>query len=688
MPELPEVESIKRSLSSNIVGQKLENYKIYDDRTNRYNTKKPTIKESLSGISRKGKLLIFDFEHYSIIFHLGMSGRIQVNDKKNKHTRARFYFDKDTVNFDDIRRFGFINIIKAELKIDYLNKIGPDVLEISTKQSRIIIDKSKKSKSLIKDFILNQKYMSGIGNIYANEILFASRIHPETKVNALSGNNWKDFFKNTIAGFANADVILFIIDSIENWSEQSEQHFQSLTSLNKKNFIFVFTKIDLLEGEIKKEYLSEKLDNNQDINYLILEFNKETSSRMAFRESIHNFIKTCKFEEKTPRLWVDRSFTIDGTGKVVTGTASKDLDYENIIYNLHNEELQIKEVQSRNQKNDKNDVTKRVALSLKKTNKNFPRRGDLLTNEKINFSNNLFIELNNRDVDRSILRGTLRLFFGTNNAHISKIKLINSEKETFAILSLSKAVPIPIFENLLIQNIDRDKYIGGKFLLFPDKNQILKLNKKIKDKIKINNLLDIFDFLDMKFFKNNEEFKQIENLYVNESVLEKIFEDLENNTDSINKSGVKDFFQNNYQISTDLLEQLTKDKENITISNNQVIKKIDNFEALENQYIKIIELLGKTLDVNIINTKEFDKGELKDLFLSKKIYRVDPKIIISDKHLKQLVEIVGFMPNEFSVKDFKDKSSLSRKYAIPYLELLDKIGVTQKIDKAGSRKKL
>ena len=87
--------------------------------------------------------------------------------------------------------------IKAELKIDYLNKIGPDVLEISTKQSRIIIDKSKKSKSLIKDYILNQKYMSGIGNIYANEILFASRIHPETKVNALSSNNWEDFFNNT-----------------------------------------------------------------------------------------------------------------------------------------------------------------------------------------------------------------------------------------------------------------------------------------------------------------------------------------------------------------------------------------------------------------------------------------------------------------------------------------------------------
>ncbi len=498
----------------------------------------------------------------------------------------------------------------------------------------------------------------------------------------------KDFYKNTISGFANADVILFIIDSIQNWSKQSEQHFQSLTSLNKKNFIFVFTKIDLLEGEVKKEFLSEKLDNNQDINYLILEFNKETSNRKEFCQSIHNFIKTCKFEKKTPRLWVDRSFTIDGTGRVITGTASKEFNYENIIYNLHNEKLQIKEVQSKNQKNDKEDVTKRVALSLKKTNKNFPSRGDLLSNEEINFSNNLFIKLNSKDVNKSFLKGTLRLFFGTTNAHISKIKLINSEKETFAILRLSKAVPIPIFENLLIQNIDRDKYIGGKFLLFPDKNQILKLNNKIKDKIKINNLLDIFDFLDIKFFENNKEFKQIENLFIKESVLKKIFEDLQNNIDSINQVGVKDFFQNNYQLSPYILEKLIKDRESISISNNQVIKKIDNSKALENRYIKIKELLGDTLEVNIINTKEFDRNDLKDLFLSEKIYRVNSKIIISDLHLKKLVKIIGLMPDEFSIKEFKDKSSLSRKYAIPYLELLDKIGVTQKIDKAGSRKKL
>jgi len=498
----------------------------------------------------------------------------------------------------------------------------------------------------------------------------------------------KDFYKNTISGFANADVILFIIDSTQNWSEQSEQHFQSLISLSKKNYIFVFTKMDLLEGDINKQFLIKKLNDYQDINYIILEFNKENSDNKKFRESIHSFLNSCKFEEKTNSMWVDRSFTIDGTGKVITGTASKGFDFENIVHNLHNEKLQIKEVQSKNQKNDDDNVTKRVALSLKKTNKNFPKRGDLLSNEKIYFSNNLFIKLNHSDLEKSYFKGTLRLFFGTNNAHILKVKLINAEKETYAILSLSKKVPIPIFENLLIQNLDKDKYFGGKFLLFLNKNQVLKLNNKIKNNTKIYNLLDIFDFLDTKFFEKDEGFKQINNLFVNEKVLERVFFDLKNKTDSINKIGVKNFFENSYQIPIDILEQLTKDLENISILNNQVVKEIDNQENLENQYTKISTLLGKALDVNIVNTKEFERNDLKELFLSKKIYRVDAKIIITDKHLEKLIQIIGLMPGQFTIKDFKDKSNLSRKYTIPYLELLDKIGVTQKIDKAGTRKKI
>ena len=204
----------------------------------------------------------------------------------------------------------------------------------------------------------------------------------------------KDFFKNTISGFSNVDVVLFIIDSVQNWSEQSEQHFQSLISLNKSNFIFVFTKTDLLETEVNQEILQHKIENYKNMNYMILKFNKKTSNRDKMRKQIHEFIQSCTFPKKIPSLWVDRSFTIDGTGKVITGTANKGFDYENVIYNLHNEKLQIKEVQSKHKKNNDEITQKRIALSLKKTNKLFPRRGDLLTNKPISFSEDLFIKLN------------------------------------------------------------------------------------------------------------------------------------------------------------------------------------------------------------------------------------------------------------------------------------------------------
>ena len=77
----------------------------------------------------------------------------------------------------------------------------------------------------------------------------------------------KDYFKNTVSGFSNADVILFIIDSTENWSEQSEEHFQALVALNKRNFLFIYTKTDLLKDEIDKKILLTKIKSFQDINY-------------------------------------------------------------------------------------------------------------------------------------------------------------------------------------------------------------------------------------------------------------------------------------------------------------------------------------------------------------------------------------------------------------------------------------
>ena len=498
----------------------------------------------------------------------------------------------------------------------------------------------------------------------------------------------KDFFKNTISGFSNVDVVLFIIDSVQNWSEQSEQHFQSLISLNKSNFIFVFTKTDLLETEVNQEILQHKIENYKNMNYKILKFNKKTSDREKMRKQIHEFIQSCTFPKKIPSLWVDRSFTIDGTGKVITGTANKGFDYENVIYNLHNEKLQIKEVQSKHKKNDDEITQKRIALSLKKTNKLFPRRGDLLTNKPISFSEDLFIELNDIDIKESFLKGTLRIFFGTDNAHIKKIKIIYSENNIYAYLNISKVVPIPDFENLLIQNVDKNIFKGGVFLFFLEKNQIKELNKKLKNLDRVYSLLDIFNIVDEKFIDADQNFRKIKGCYINENIFEEINTSLNGDIDLINKLGVEEYFKSKYQVTIEVIKEIINKIENLSISNNQLLKKIDSGENLNSQYKKICELLGDTLEVNIIDTKDFNRDDLKELFLIKSIYRVNSKIIISDKHLNKLIKLIESLPNEFKIKDFKEVSKLSRKYTVPYLELLDKLGITTKIDKSGTRKKI
>ena len=498
----------------------------------------------------------------------------------------------------------------------------------------------------------------------------------------------KDFFKNTISGFSNVDVVLFIIDSVQNWSEQSEQHFQSLISLNKSNFIFVFTKTDLLETEVNQEILQHKIENYKNMNYKILKFNKKTSDREKMRKQIHEFIQSCTFPKKIPSLWVDRSFTIDGTGKVITGTANKGFDYENVIYNLHNEKLQIKEVQSKHKKNDDEITQKRIALSLKKTNKLFPRRGDLLTNKPISFSEDLFIELNDIDIKESFLKGTLRIFFGTDNAHIKKIKIIYSENNIYAYLNISKVVPIPDFENLLIQNVDKNIFKGGVFLFFLEKNQIKELNKKLKNLDKVYSLLDIFNIVDEKFIDADQNFRKIKGCYINENIFEEINTSLNGDIDLINKLGVEEYFRSKYQVTIEVIKEIINKIENLSVSNNQLLKKMDSHENLNSQYKKICELLGHTLEVNIIDTKDFNRDDLKELFLIKSIYRVNSKIIISDKHLNKLIKLIESLPNEFKIKDFKEVSKLSRKYTVPYLELLDKLGITTKIDKSGTRKKI
>ena len=206
MPELPEVEIVKQSLNK-IVKFKIIHNVLVNNRNLRFkvpeNFENYLKKKKIIKISRRSKYIIFElfFERYLLI-HLGMSGTIHLsinNKKKNtnlsfyqkkdlpiKHNHISFFFNKFEIIYNDPRRFGFVKIFKTKVDIlNYFSKLGPEPFYKSFNHV-YLKKKFKDSIKNIKNFLLDQTLVSGIGNIYASEILFMSRINPKKKVKDLT----------------------------------------------------------------------------------------------------------------------------------------------------------------------------------------------------------------------------------------------------------------------------------------------------------------------------------------------------------------------------------------------------------------------------------------------------------------------------------------------------------------------
>ena len=498
-----------------------------------------------------------------------------------------------------------------------------------------------------------------------------------------------DFFKNTVSGFSNANVILFIIDSTQGWSKQSEQHFDTLVELGKENFIFVYTKIDLLETSAKHDDLEMRSDRLEKLNYTIIEFDLKKSKREDIIKKIVKFINKCQFPRSVPSMWVDRSFIIDGIGRVITGTASSSFNTNKIYFSSEQQKLEIKELQSINESYQDSLNSKRVAISLKKNNKGFPKRGNLLTNEKINFTNLLFVRFNNKIVNKVLYKGTRRLFVGTTSVLIKNIWNVDSASSTYGLIELSKKIPIVNSETFVIQDIENNRYFGGEFLFFIN-NKFLKkyIINYSRSKEKISSLYDLFTVLEKSFVDSSRKTISIGRWCIEEDTLEKIEKDLNENYRKINKTGLAKYMNSKYFVDQEILNKLANNFNNLNIVEDQIKINLKNEEEDNKTLEDIKNKLGKTLEVNKLVLNDYDKESVKSLFLAEKIYRISENIIIADFHFEILLKHINKLHDEFTVSDFKNQTNLSRKYAIPMLELLDKKLVTSKINASGDRKKL
>ncbi|MFH1822529.1 MAG: bifunctional DNA-formamidopyrimidine glycosylase/DNA-(apurinic or apyrimidinic site) lyase [Patescibacteria group bacterium] len=245
MPELPEVETIKNDLNKKILRKKIIDLKILNKKSVKPNLNffsKTLINLSITKIDRIGKLLIFylsDRKHFLLI-HLKMTGQLiylphpclrlpaqagadrlakerELNSiiagghflegkqkitgigesLPSKHTRIIFYFkDKSILYFNDLRKFGYARIVNEKELVNLKKEFGIEPLN-----KNFTLDSFKKiiqgKKTNIKAVLLNQKFIAGIGNIYADEILFAAGIKPARQANKLKKSEIEKIFKAT-----------------------------------------------------------------------------------------------------------------------------------------------------------------------------------------------------------------------------------------------------------------------------------------------------------------------------------------------------------------------------------------------------------------------------------------------------------------------------------------------------------
>lgn len=191
MPELPEVETVRQTLKNFILDEYIESVevlypKIIDGDHNEFIQK--VTHSTFKDIKRYGKYLIFVLDHCLFLSHLRMEGKYNIVDSSlevSKHTHVIFHLSnhKD-LRYIDTRKFGRMKIVGEDyLYQSPLNKLGKEPFDISEDE---LYEKLHHSSLSIKTALLDQSIMCGIGNIYANEICFAMKIHPHTRVNRLS----------------------------------------------------------------------------------------------------------------------------------------------------------------------------------------------------------------------------------------------------------------------------------------------------------------------------------------------------------------------------------------------------------------------------------------------------------------------------------------------------------------------
>ena len=210
MPELPEVETVRRGLQTLIVGREIKKV-VHDTQKSFPNAANDVeaflIGATVTGIRRRAKVLLIDLStDHTLVIHLKMTGQLVfraadvafgaghpndslIGELPDRSTRVTFTFaDGSHLYFNDQRKFGWVRLMPTiEVpNIDFMKKVGPEPLEADFTASEFAGRFTRRARSPIKAALLDQTVVAGVGNIYADESLWGAKIHPLRPVGSLS----------------------------------------------------------------------------------------------------------------------------------------------------------------------------------------------------------------------------------------------------------------------------------------------------------------------------------------------------------------------------------------------------------------------------------------------------------------------------------------------------------------------
>ncbi|MGJ0317976.1 selenocysteine-specific translation elongation factor [Aliarcobacter cryaerophilus] len=562
------------------------------------------------------------------------------------------------------------------------------------------------------------------------DLSFSNLTRAERNIAFIDVPGHEKLIKNMIAGAFGFDYVMLVVSAKESLMPQTIEHIEILSLLGIKNLILVITKKDLVDEKILKEQESKIVEFLNEFEFNI-KFIKAVSiydekSIEDLKNTLFTISNSTKNEENFFRFYVDRVFSVKGSGTVVTGTVlGKKIELEEKVFIPHlQKETKIKNIQVHNQNAIEANISSRAALNLSSVDINSLQRGDIITKkgflrgfDTIDIS---FKCLKNKKLNHN---QTYTLFIGAKkiDAKVLLFDSLTSLEDGFATLKMDEKI-FTVFGEKVILRSANDTICGG-VILNPiydpmNKNQKRDLLKNLykrdfKNAFKIlleahkrglgvvsstqrfalshdeslefaNSLEDVFvDKKELVIYpiKTKDEIVEfIKNIYIKNSyaLLSSSSINLRVPWASIEfiNSALDDLVQNGFLVKEGQLYKNANIKEDIT-------------KELENIFLERLksEDITPTAPYNIYDDLDIDRklGDdiLKSLTAKKDVIRLQHNLFIHSQSLNKIIKSMREIIKEdgfIEIFNFKQRFDLSRKYLVCYLDYLDNFSDIKKVE--------